>query len=389
MMKSFNYYQPTEIRFGCGRINEVGQVIARFGKRCLLVTTPDKPLRPLYAKVKKLLLKGGLKVEHFDKVIPNPTTSSITAGTKAAKAFKADVVLGLGGGSSMDSAKAIAVEATHKGISWDYRWCCKNQPTQKTLPIITVTTTSGTGSQVTQVAVITNPEKRDKSAIYNPIVYPRVSIIDPELMLTLPKHITASTGFDVFAHAFESFIHPNASPYIELLAKKVMDIVVRNLPVVVKDGLNLEARTKMAWADTMAGLCIANAGVTLPHGMGMAIGGIFPNIMHGEALAVIYPQFTRYTYKSDVEKFASVTRIFNKKYKSVKDIKAAEALCDEIDEFLKKIGMWLFLKKFGVKMSELPGLANQCLVLPDYKANPKVVDLKDVLKLLELCYYRT
>lgn len=388
-MKSFNYYQPTEIRFGRGRLKEVGEVVAKYGSRCLMVTVSDAPaLKPLFKKVKTILAKAGVKVAHFDGVVPNPTTDSIATGARLARKHKADVVLGLGGGSSMDSAKAIAVEATHTGSCWDYIWCSNKQPTKKTLPVITVTTTSGTGSQVTQVAVITNTKKRDKSAIYNLIVYPKVSIIDPQLMLTVPKHITASTGFDVFAHAFESYLHPNCSPYVKLLAIEAIRLVLENLPKAVKNGSNLNARTAMAWADTLAGLCIANAGVTLPHGMGMAIGGIYPHIMHGQSLAITYPIFTRYTYKSAIPKFATVARIFNKNLLSEKDDYAAKKSCEEIDNFLKKIGMWLSLKKFGVKMNELPSLAQQCLVLPDYKANPKVADLKDIHKILEQCYSR-
>jgi len=388
-MKDFNYYQPTEIRFGAGRVNEVGEVVAKFGKRCLLVTVPVfAAIKPVVEKVKASLTEAGVKVAHFDGVVPNPITESITAGAEAAKAYKADVVLGLGGGSSMDSAKAIAVEATHKGTCWDYLWFSKTQPTEKTLPVIAVTTTSGTGSQVTQVAVVTNTEKRDKSAIYNPIVYPRVSIVDPELMLTVPEHITASTGFDVFTHAFETYIHPASSPYTDMMAEEAIQVVAEHLPAVVKDGSNIEARTAMAWADTLAGLCIANAGVTLPHGMGMAISGMYPHVMHGEALAVTYPDFMRYTYNSAVKQFATIGRIFNGDLASENDNVAAEKSCEEIDKFLKEIGMWLSLEGFKVPESELPQLAEQCLVLPDYKSNPRVASLEDVGKILKSSYKR-
>jgi alcohol dehydrogenase class IV len=329
-----------------------------------------------------------VEVAHFDGVVPNPTTESITAGAKAAKAHKADVVLGLGGGSSMDSAKAIAVEATHKGTCWDYLWFSKTQPTDKTLPVVAITTTSGTGSQVTQVAVVTNTKKRDKSAIYNPIVYPRVSIVDPELMLTVPEHITASTGFDVFCHAFETYIHPNTSSYTDILAKEAIQLVAKHLPVAVSNGSDIKARSAMAWADTLAGLCIANAGVTLPHGMGMAISGMYPHVMHGEALAVTYPDFMRYTYKSAIEQFATIGRIFNSDLESETDDVAAEKSCGEIDKLLKEIGMWLSLEDLKVPENELPQLAEQCLVLPDYKSNPKVATLEDVAELLKISFRR-
>jgi len=388
-MKSFNYFQPTEIRFGSGRISEVGEVVARYGKRCLLVTVPVfEALEPVFEKAKASLAEAGVEVAHFDGVVPNPTTESVAAGAKIAQEHKADVVLGLGGGSSMDTAKAIAVEATHEGTCWDYLWFRETQPTEKTLPIIAVTTTSGTGSQVTQVAVVTNPAEKCKSAIYNPIIYPKVSIVDPELMVTVPEHVTASTGFDVFAHSFESLIHCNSSPYVEMMAKEAIRLVAKYLPVVVKDGSNIEAREAMAWADTLAGLCIANAGVTLPHGMGMAIGGMYPHVMHGEALAVTYPEFMRYTYKYAIPQFAALGRILDPALESESDESAAEKSCELVDKLLKEIGMWFGLEDFKIPKEELDELAEACLVLPDYKNNPRVITLEEVKQMLERCYSR-
>ena len=198
----------------------------------------------------------------------------------------------------MDTAKAIAVESSHEGTSWDYLFFRDRQPTSKTLPVIAVTTTSGTGSQVTQVAVLSNPEEKRKSALFNSLLFPKIAIIDPDLMVTVPEHISASTGFDVFSHAFEAFIHNNTSPYIEVLSLEALRIVIEYLPKVIENGKDIDARTRMAWADTLGGLSIANAGVTLPHGIGMAIGGCCPHVMHGEALAALYPEFIKYTYSS-------------------------------------------------------------------------------------------
>lgn len=386
-MREFNYFQPTEIRFGQGRLSEVGEVVATYGKRCLLVTVPTIPaFESVFTRVKDSLKAAGVEVAHFEGVIPNPTTESITAGADAAKAHNADVVLGVGGGSSMDSAKAIAVEATHEGTSWDYLFYRDSQPTEKTLPIIAVSTTSGTGSQVTQVAVITNTENRDKSAIYHSIVYPKVTIVDPELMLTVPEHITASTGFDVFCHAFESTLHPNASPYITMMAEEAIRLVLEHLPTAVKNGSDMEARTALAWADTLAGLCIANAGVTLPHGIGMAIGGMYPHVMHGEALALNYPAFTRYTFPHAFEQFAMLGRLFDSNLEDQGDEIAAEKACDELDSFMKEIGMWFGLADFDIPENELDDLAKQSLVLPDYKNNPHVATVEETKELLQQCY---
>lgn len=386
-MKKFNYYQPTEIRFGWNRLNEVGEIVAKYGSRCLLVTMPPFPeMEPIFDKVKSSLKAADVDVKHFDGVVPNPTTACVSSGANMAKEYNVEVVLGVGGGSTMDTAKAIAVEATHEGTCWDYLWFRETQPTTKTLPVIVVTTTSGTGSHVTQVAVVTNPSERCKSAIYNPIIYPRVGIVSPELMLTMPEHVTALTGFDVLAHAFESYIHSNGSPYTDMMAKEAIRLVHRYLPIAVKDGSNKDARSAMAWADTLAGLCIANAGVTLPHGMGMAMGGMYPHLEHGKTLAAIYPAFMRYTYKSAIEQFAMLSRIFNEDLKKVSDNIAAEKSCEEIENFLKEIGLWFSLEELGVPEDELPELAEACMVLPDYKNNPRVATLDEVMKLLKQSY---
>lgn len=388
MLKSFTYYQPTEIRFGCGRLEEVGEVTARFGKRCLIVSTPiNAVFEPVLARVKLSFKKAGIDYEHFAGVIPNPTTDCVTAGAQLAKGFHADVVLGIGGGSSMDTAKAIAVETTHPGTAWDYLYF-KEQPTEKTLPVIAVSTTSGTGSQVTQVAVMTETKTKTKSAIFNPIIYPKVAIIDPDLMETLPAHVTASTGFDVFCHAFESYIHPAASPYTDRMALQAIELVVKFLPCVVADGKYKEGRQAMALADTLAGLCIANAGVTLPHGIGMTISGHCPQIMHGEALAVTYPEFTRFTYPYAIPQFAAVGRVFDPALKTVSDEVAAEKACEILDAFLKKIGMWLNLKDLGATMEDIVAIADNSRVLPDYKNNPRIASRDEIYDILIKSYER-
>ena len=386
-MKALDYYQPTEIKFGWGRVEEIGEIVSRFGKRCLMVTVPVfDSMAPVFENIKKALKEASVEVSHFDGVIPNPTTDSVNKGAEIAINNNIDVVLGVGGGSSMDTAKAIAVGATHEGEAWDYRLFSNKKITEKTLTIITITTTSGTGSQVTPVSVVTNTTKKCKFALVDPLLYPRVSIIDPQLMLTVPEHITASTGFDVFAHAFESYIHKNASVYTDMHAREAIKRVAKYLPLTLEDRTNKEARIEMAWADTLAGLCIANAGTTLPHGIGMAIGGHAPHVMHGEALAVVYPEFMRYTYKFALKKFADIGRIFNCGLEDVSNEEAAEKSCEEIDNFLKKIGMSLTLKELRVPEEELAAIADDTQKLPDYTVNPRIATRDEIYKILKRSY---
>ncbi len=175
-MKALDYYQPTEIKFGWGRVEEIGEVVSRFGKRCLMVTVPVfDTMAPLFENIKKSLKEANVEVSHFDGVIPNPTTDSVNKGAEIAINNNIDVVLGVGGGSSMDTAKAIAVGATHEGEAWNYRLFSNKKITEKRLNIVVVTTTSGTGSQVTPVSVVTNTVEKCKFALVDPLLYPNVN----------------------------------------------------------------------------------------------------------------------------------------------------------------------------------------------------------------------
>jgi len=387
-MKAFTYFQPTEIVFGSGRVKEIGNIARKFGTNCLLVTVAEfDVIAPLYRRVKQYLIETGMIVTHFDGVIPNPTTEVVTAGAAIAKKCGAEVVIGLGGGSSMDTAKAIAVEAAHEGTAWEYLFY-KKEPTTKTLPIIAVSTTSGTGSQTTPCSVITKSDVHDKSAIWHHNIFPKVAIVDPELMLTLPKNITAITGFDAFSHNFEAYISKNTNPYVETIALAAIKLIVEYLPIALQDGSNIEAREALAWADTLGGISISSAGVTLPHGLGMQVGGHCPQVAHGQALAVIYPEFTRYTYQSAQKKFATVGRIFNASLEALSDEKAAELCCYEIDVFLKKIDVWLNFKELGVSEEEIRLIARAGQVLGDYKNNPRIATLEEMYQMLKACYDR-
>lgn len=387
-MKQFNYFAPTEIVFGAGRVAEIGEIAARYGRKAMLVTVPEFPaVAELYAKVKTSLADAGVECVHYDGVIPNPTTDVVTRGADIAKAERVEVMIGLGGGSSMDTAKAIAVEATHPGTAWDYN-CHTEGPTDKTLPIIAISTTAGTGSQTTPCAVITKTSDKDKSAIWHKNIFPKVAVVDPEVTLSLPRSVTAQTGFDAFCHNFEAYLSVNTNPLVECMALDAIRLIAENLPKVLEDGSDLEARSKMAWADTLGGLTNASAGVTLPHGLGMQIGGHCPHVTHGQALAVFYPAFTRYTYPSAVEKFAAVGRILDPALEKESDAAAAEKSCGVIDDFLKRIGLWISFRDLKVTKEDIREIADCGQVLGDYANNPRVATIPEMYELLMSCYER-
>lgn len=387
-MKNFNYYAPTEIVFGCGRIKEVAEIAKKYGTKVLLVTeSMSSPVAPIFIKVKQYLLEGGLEVAQFDGVIPNPTTDVVTAGADIAKQFNAEVIVGVGGGSSMDTAKAIAVEATHPGTAWDYN-CHTQGPSDKTLPIISISTTAGTGSQLTQCAVITKTADKDKSAIWHKNIFPKVAIVDPEATASMPKSVTAQTGFDAFCHNFEAYLSVNTSPIVEVLALEAIKTVVEYLPKAIADGNDMDARSKMAYVDSLGGYTNSNAGVTLPHGLGMQVGGHCPHVTHGQALAIIYPEFTRYTYQAALDKFAKVGRIFDAELVKESDETAAEKCCEEIDKFLQDIGLWIGFNDLNVTKEDIREIADCGQNLGDYLNNPRVATIDEMYELLLNCYNR-
>ncbi|MFW9938425.1 MAG: iron-containing alcohol dehydrogenase [Candidatus Thorarchaeota archaeon] len=389
-MRKFNFYNPTRIRFGWGSINEIGNIVKRNGKKSLLVTVKSFPtMKPLFEKIKNLCEKEGVEVIHFDGVIPNPTNECVNLGSKLAAENEVDVIIGVGGGSSIDTAKGIAVGATHKEDVWNYRLGQKRIESAKVLPIIAVPTTAGTGAEVTNMAVIKSSEDNFKSALADWSLNPKISIVDPELTLTVPPHITASTGFDAFSHSFEPFINNNASDFIDLYALDSLKKIIKYLPIAVKDGLNREAREALSFAATLGGLCIANIGTTLPHGIGMAIGGNIPDIIHGESLAIVYPEINRWTWKEAIEKYALVARLFNPKLDIISAESAAEKCCEEINSFLKEIGLWMSLKDKNVPESKIEDIAQDTFKLRNYTLHPKIAGFEDVKNLLKRSYSRS
>jgi alcohol dehydrogenase class IV len=385
-LKAFEYQHAGEIIFGNARICEVGSIVSRYGQRCLIVSGSKKgALRDLYPIVGELLEHLGLEWEHFDGVNPNPTVDLITRGAKLARTFQADVILGIGGGSSLDTAKAISVEATHQGTSWDHLFF-KQPPTARTLPVVTVGTTAGSGSQVNPLAVITNIGSRDRSALCSHHLIPRAAIIDPQLMLSVPAEVTAVTGFVAFCHAFESILHPRSNPMTELFGWEAVSRVIKNLPLAVQDGSNLGARSSLAWADTLAGLATCGSGVALPHGVAMAVGGMFTEIPHGLALASVYRACLEFTWASAVSTFATLAHLLNPALVEVPAREAAERCPELLQAFLARIDLARSLRDFGISQEEITALAKRSMVLPHSQNNPRVPTPEQMLKLIADSY---
>ncbi len=383
-MLPFVFQAPSKIVFGSGTFSQAGKLASELGKRALLVTNGSKRSLSLAAKTSDLLKDAGVYAEVFSGVIPNPTTELVNAGAEHAKKMEADLVVGLGGGSSIDAAKAVAIGATHPGEAWDYRlW--QKPITDKVLPVLAITTTAGTGAEVTPVSVVTKTSEHCKFALVDSLLIPKIALVDPELTLSAPNGVTAATGFDAYCHAFESTIHKNANEYVTLQAHFAMKLVVDNLPAAIRDPENRAAREALSLANTIAGLCIANVGTTLPHGVGMAIGGSAPHVSHGEALAIVYPEIARLTWKKAIPQYAAAARQMNPALKSVSDEAAAEGAADAYDAFLRSIGLRVRFADRGVTPESIAVIVKDTFGLPDYSVHPLVVDESGLAALLAAC----
>ncbi|MDP2718959.1 MAG: iron-containing alcohol dehydrogenase, partial [Dehalococcoidia bacterium] len=276
-MTQFSAYMPVEIRFGPGTVSSLGEAASRLGRRAFLVTMKNLVEIGLVERAIDSLKKSNIEFVLFDKVKGEPKSSDIDSAKEVLRESGCDLVIGLGGGSCIDQAKALAICARHPEPIWEYVNLSNRPPkpvsSKDVLPIIAIPTTAGTGSEVTPYAVVTNTETIQKGTIKEPAIYARMALIDPELTVPLPPRITAATGVDALAHAIESYFNvKNRTPYSDMVAVEAIRQIIKWLPTAYQDGNNLEARTRVAWGATLGGISISQAGTTVAHAMAQPLG---------------------------------------------------------------------------------------------------------------------
>ena len=285
----FEFHIPTRIIFGVGCSQHLAQVVATFGRRAMLVTMPGVPCAD---SLQEQLASAGLSVVRCDRVRSNPLARMIDEAAVVAREEGVELVVGVGGGSVIDTAKGVAVGATHAGSVWEYSIDCAGGPREVTsaaLPVVAVPTTAGTGAEASGVAVIGNDSTAQKGPVRSPHIYPRVALVDPELTLSMPPRLTASTGFDAFSHAFERYLSTARHPLVDALAESAMSAVVANLETAVRNGQDLAARTALSWSATQAIMAVAaRVGEAGLHILGLPLSARL-GVAHGESLAALLP----------------------------------------------------------------------------------------------------
>ena len=287
-MYNFDFYMPTHVLFGAGRLQDLhAQNLP--GKKALIATsngTSVKKYGYLDALEKELDL-AGVRYELFDEVRPNPTDHNVMDGAKRARETGCDFVIALGGGSVMDCSKCIALMMTNDGDIWDYSISekgGKKTPAHDAAPLVAITTSAGTGSEVDIAAVISKDEANEKTGIFFPSMFPKISVVDSNLMMSVPPKFTAYQGMDAFFHASETVVNKNVHPMAEMFALKTIELVAHYLPTAYRDGANKEARAMVALANTFAAYYMM---CTSAHTMEHTMGSFHPNLVHGKGLIEI------------------------------------------------------------------------------------------------------
>ena len=349
----FSVHIPTKILFGCGELKNLASEQLP-GKKAMIVISAGTSMRKYgyLDKVIGLLKENNVTSIVFDKILPNPIKSHVMEAATVCRENQCDFVVGLGGGSSIDSAKSIAVMACNEGDYWDYinGGTGKGRPVTKALPVVAIPTTAGTGTEADPWTVITNEERQEKIGFGNELTFPVLSIVDPELMVSIPPHLTAYQGFDAFFHAAEGFIANCATPISDLYALEAIRLLYKYLPVAVKDGKDLKARAKVAWASTLAGLVEATSSCTSEHSLEHAMSAYYPELPHGAGLIAISENYFE-TFRNDsMKRYMKMAEIMTqqKSNRPSDFIDALVRMQKECDVYGLKLSIW------GLKEEDFP-----------------------------------
>ena len=357
----FDCYLPTKILFGAGRLNDLASAKLP-GKKALIVISAGTSMRKYgyLERVQNLLSKQGIANVVFDKILPNPILDHVTEGAELARKEGCDFVIGLGGGSSIDSSKSIAVMAKNPGNYWDYIGGGSGKgkfPTEGALPIVAITTTAGTGTEADPWTVITNGS--EKIGTGWEFTFPALSIVDPELMTSVPAHLTAYQGFDTLFHCTEGYIANIATPVSDALALKAIELIAKYLPRAVKDGNDMQARENVALANTLGGMVETFSSCTSEHSLEHALSAYYPKLPHGAGLIMIsLPYYKFFLGKVADERYAKMAETMGEDIHALPAEKRATAFITALEKLQKECGVDnLKMSDYGVKADEMDKLA--------------------------------
>jgi alcohol dehydrogenase len=385
MMSTFSINQPTRIWFGVNAVAGLADVVREFGcRKPFLVVDPGVVKAGLLDTVTASLASAGLKWEVYDKVDPEPGLKLADNGFKLATKAKADCVIGVGGGSAMDVAKAIGILLTNGGKAEDYIGLGKiGKPG---VPKIMVPTTAGTGAEVTFTAVFINEKTKSKAGMNGDPLYPEAAVLDPALTVNLPPAVTATTGIDALTHAIEGFVSNQAHPISDMYALEAIELISDNLAIAYANGGNIEARSNMLLGSLLAGKALATAGVGLVHAMAYPLGGMY-GIAHGLANALLLPYVMDYNLIGAPSKYAVIADAMGEKIHGHGLRDAASLAVIAVRQLNHEVGIPESLAELKIKKKDIPEMARIALTVARPVANnPRKPSLDDVIRIYESAF---
>ncbi|WP_186446669.1 iron-containing alcohol dehydrogenase family protein [Neobacillus bataviensis] len=381
--RSFNSCLPTNVRFGLDVVkNELAHEIRLANKSRVFIATDEGLVKAgLIKTITANLIENEIESVIFSEVEPNPQVETIMRGAAQYTQKSCDMILAIGGGSAMDFAKAVGVAVTHSGHILDYRR--GEKPITHPIPLLfAIPTTVGTGSEVTAVAIVTDPEVGRKYAVSSPYLIPKIAFIDPLMTVTLPKHHVSATALDALVHAIEAYTVVRAAPISDGLALQAIRMIREYLPASYSHPDNLEARAQIQLASTMAGMAFSLVGLGLVHSCSHPMSAVY-HVPHGVANAILLPYVIQHNLISNIKKYADIARIFQPELVLKNDQTAADELVGLLESFIASVDIPKDFSYLGIEVTDkvIDRLANDAMADGTIPSNPRKVYKEDVVKI--------
>ena len=367
--------------FGPGARKELPEVLTRMGVKKALVTSDKGLIKVGTTKmVTDVLDEMGFPYDIYSEIKPNPTVTNVKQGVEAFKASGADCIIAIGGGSSMDTAKGIGIVANNPefGDIVSLEGCAPTK--NKSVPIIALPTTAGTGAEGTINYVIIDEERQAKMVCVDPNDIPAVAIVDPELMYSLPKGLTAATGMDALTHAIEGYITKGAWIMSDMYELQAIKMIAENLPIAVEEPTNPVGREGMALAQYIAAQAFSNVGLGLVHGMAHPMGSLH-DIPHGVANALLLPTIMEFNMPTRIEKYGIIAQHMGVDTTGMTPEEAAQAAVDAVRALSIRVGIPQHLSEIGITEADIPALAAQAITDVCTPGNPRDVTEAEIIEL--------
>ncbi|WP_261131600.1 iron-containing alcohol dehydrogenase [Bacillus sp. Marseille-Q3570] len=374
--KNFRYEIPTIIEFGSGYINTLPQHVEQLGgTKPLIIGDPGVLQAGIVRKVEQPLEGSGFSYVTFTDVGTEATIESVDNAVELAKKSACDLVIGVGGGSALDTAKSVGLMLKNAGNIRDYVGLDKIP--SPGIPVIAVPTTAGTGSEITRFSVLSDKEAKAKLSVGSMYNCPTLALCDPDLTVTLPPHITAATGMDALTHALESYVNKVTQPISEGLSIQSMKLVAKSLKLAVVQGENTEARADMLLASTLAAMAFNSTRLGLAHALAIPLGAHF-KIPHGVVNAILLPEVMQFNLIGNVDKFIEIARIFGEKTDQLTKREAAEMAVVAVRRLKGDVGITQTLSDYGVEEQDLDLIVEEAMQSGNVPVNPVKPSLEDL-----------